>query len=133
VTAETSTRMSVMVVDDSADLRMLISRVIERRSDGWQVVAQAADGRQAIDAATAHDIDLVLLDIAMPVMDGMEALPHIREAAPDAVVVMISGFPFAVAGQGALDAGADGYLEKTDLVKKLVPQLEEIISDVRSS
>ncbi len=133
MSAEPTTGMSVMVVDDSADLRMLISRVIDRRSDGWHVVAQAADGRQAIDAAIAHDVDLVLLDIAMPVMDGMEALPQIREAAPDAVVVMLSGFPFAVAGQGAIDAGADGYLEKTDLVKQLIPRLQAIISDVRTS
>jgi YesN/AraC family two-component response regulator len=133
VDVETAPGMKVLIVDDSADLRMLLSRVIERRSAGWQVVAQAVDGRQAIDAATAHEVDLVLLDIAMPVMDGMEALPHIREAAPDAVVVMLSGFPFAVAGQGALDAGADGYLEKTDLVKGLVPRLEKIILGARAT
>ena len=129
---EAGPSMRVLIVDDSADLRMLLSRVIERRSTGWQVVAQAVDGREAIDAASAHDVDLVLLDIAMPVMDGMEALPRIREAAPNAVVVMLSGFPFAVAGQGALDAGAHGYLEKTDLVKGLVPELEKIIGTVRA-
>jgi YesN/AraC family two-component response regulator len=133
VDADSDAGMRVLIVDDSADLRMLLSRVIEKRSTGWQVVAQAVDGREAVDAATTQEIDLVLLDIAMPVMDGMEALPLIREAAPDAVVVMLSGFPFAVAGQGALDAGADGYLEKTDLVKGLVPRLEKIISSARTS
>ena len=131
--AESDAGMRVLIVDDSADLRMLLSRVIEKRSTGWQVVAQAVDGREAVDAATTQDVDLVLLDIAMPVMDGMEALPLIREAAPDAVVVMLSGFPFAVAGQGALDAGADGYLEKTDLVKGLVPRLEKIIGSARAT
>ena len=131
--AESDAGMRVLIVDDSADLRMLLSRVIEKRSTGWQVVAQAVDGREAVDAATTQDVDLVLLDIAMPVMDGMEALPLIREAAPDAVVVMLSGFPFAVAGQGALDAGADGYLEKTDLVKGLVPRLEKIIGSARDT
>jgi YesN/AraC family two-component response regulator len=133
VDVETGPAVKVLIVDDSADLRMLLSRVIERRSSGWQVVAQAVDGREAIEAATSHAVDLVLLDIAMPVMDGMEALPHIREAAPDAVVVMLSGFPFAVAGQGALDAGADGYLEKSDLVKGLVPRLEKIIAGTRAT
>jgi YesN/AraC family two-component response regulator len=133
VDAESDAGMRVLIVDDSADLRMLLSRVIEKRSTGWQVVAQAVDGREAVDAATTQDVDLVLLDIAMPVMDGMEALPLIREAAPDAVVVMLSGFPFAVAGQGALDAGADGYLEKTDLVKGLVPRLEKIIGSARAT
>ena len=131
--AESDAGMRVLIVDDSADLRMLLSRVIEKRSTGWQVVAQAVDGREAVDAATTQDVDLVLLDIAMPVMDGMEALPLIREAAPDAVVVMLSGFPFAVAGQGALDAGAEGYLEKTDLVKGLVPRLEKIIGSARAT
>jgi CheY-like chemotaxis protein len=123
--------LNVLVVDDSADLRDLISMVIERHPGGWHVVATAADGREAIDEARASRPDLVLLDIAMPVMDGMQALPHIREAAPAALVVMLSGYPFATAGQGALDAGASGYLEKSDLVKGLIPRLEHIIETSR--
>lgn len=119
--------LNVLVVDDSADLRDLISMVIERHPGGWHVIATAADGREAIDEARASRPDLVLLDIAMPVMDGMQALPHIRDAAPEALVVMLSGYPFATAGQGALDAGANGYLEKSDLVKGLIPRLEQII------
>ena len=119
--------LNVLVVDDSADLRDLISMVIERHPGGWRVVATAAEGRQAIDEARTSQPDLVLLDIAMPVMDGMQALPHIRDAAPDALVVMLSGYPFATAGQGALDAGAHGYLEKSDLVKGLIPRLQRII------
>ena len=106
--------------------------VIERHPRGWRVVATAAEGQQAIEEARSSQPDLVLLDIAMPVMDGMQALPRIREAAPDAVVVMLSGYPFSTAGQGALDAGAHGYLEKSDLVKGLIPRLERII-DARTS
>lgn len=120
--------LNVLVVDDSADLRDLITMVIERHPAGWHVVATAAEGRQAIDEARASQPDLVLLDIAMPVMDGMQALPHIREVAPRAVVVMLSGYPFETAGEGALNAGADGYLEKSDLVKTLVPRLEAIMT-----
>ena len=119
--------LNVLVVDDSADLRNLISLVIDRHPGGWQVVATAAEGQEAIEVARTSQPDLVLLDIAMPVMDGMQALPLIREAAPAAVVVMLSGYPFATAGQGALDAGADGYLEKSDLVKSLIPRLEHIL------
>lgn len=119
--------LSVLVVDDSDDLRELIGMVIERGPGGWKVVATAADGRQAIDAARATRPDLVLLDIAMPVMDGMQALPVIREAVPEAVVVMLSGYPFASAGPGALDAGAHGYLEKSNLVRTLVSSLERIL------
>ncbi|MET0997071.1 MAG: response regulator [Marmoricola sp.] len=121
-------QLNVMVVDDSADLRDLISMVIDR-SPGWRVVATAAEGRQAVDVARDSQPDLVLLDIAMPVMDGMQALPLIREAVPQAVVVMLSGYPFATAGQGAINAGAHGYLEKSDLVKSLVPRLVLILDE----
>lgn len=119
--------LSVLVVDDSDDLRELIGVVIDRHPGGWKVVATAADGRQGVDAARATQPDIVLLDIAMPIMDGMQALPLIREAVPNAVVVMLSGYPFASAGSGALDAGAHGYLEKSDLVKGLIPSLERIM------
>ncbi len=121
----------VLVVDDSADLRTLISMVIDRHPGGWQVVATAAEGQEAVAVARTSQPDLVLLDIAMPVMDGMQALPLIRAAAPDAVVVMLSGYPFATAGRGALDAGAHGYLEKSDLVKSLIPRLESIFESLR--
>ncbi len=121
--------VNVLVVDDSPELRELISFVIKRHPEGWQVVATAAEGRQAVDEARTNQPDLVLLDIAMPVMDGMQALPLIREAAPGAVVVMLSGYPFETAGQGALDAGAHGYLEKSDLVRGLIPRVERILQE----
>ncbi len=121
--------LNVMIVDDSEDLRELLSMVIARHPEGWNVVATAAEGRQAVAEARDNQPDLVLLDIAMPVMDGMQALPLIREAAPEAVVVMLSGYPFSTAGQGALNAGAHGYLEKSDLVRGLIPRLERIIAD----
>jgi CheY-like chemotaxis protein len=124
--------LNVLVVDDSPDLRELISMVIERHPDGWQVVATAAEGQQAVDQARDTQPDLVLLDIAMPVMDGMQALPLIRQACPEAVVVMLSGYPFETAGQGALDAGAHGYLEKSDLVRGLIPRLEHILGTASS-
>jgi YesN/AraC family two-component response regulator len=119
--------LNVLIVDDSEDLRDLLRLVIERHPRGWHVVATAAEGQQAIQVARTSQPDLVLLDIAMPVMDGMQALPHIREAAPNAVVVMLSGYPFSTAGQGALNAGAHGYLEKSDLVRSLIPRLERIL------
>lgn len=122
--------LSVLVVDDSDDLRELISMVIERHPRGWHVVATAAEGEQAVVEARSSQPDLVLLDIAMPVMDGLQALPLIRAAAPDARVVMLSGYPYETAGPGALDAGAHGYLEKSDLVHSLIPRLETILEQV---
>jgi len=122
--------LNVMVVDDSDDLRDLICMLIRRHPAGWTVVATATQGEEAVALASQVKPDLVLLDIAMPVMDGMQALPLIRQACSKAVVVMLSGYPFATAGQGALDAGAHGYLEKADLVKTLIPRLERILEAV---
>ena len=116
------------MVDDSADLRNLISMLIDTQSDGWKVVAQAEDGLSAIEATTRTSPDLVLLDVAMPVLDGLQALPRIKDVAPNAVVVMLSAYPFAIGGQSALDAGAHAYLEKENLVTTLVPRLEGIMA-----
>lgn len=127
-----SDAVNVLVVDDSEDLRELISMVIERDPGDWHVVATASEGNEAIEEARSSQPDLVLLDIAMPVMDGMQALPLIKQAAPHAVVVMLSGYPFSTAGQGALNAGAHGYLEKSDLVRGLIPRLERIIASTRT-
>lgn len=125
--------LSVLVVDDSDDLRDLLCMLIRRHPAGWTVVATATQGQEAVSRAADLQPDLVLLDIAMPVMDGMQALPLIRRACPGAAVVMLSGYPFATAGQGALDAGAHGYLEKADLVKTLIPRIEAILETIVAS
>jgi DNA-binding NarL/FixJ family response regulator len=63
----------------------------------------------------------------MPVMDGLEALPHLRRAVPGAAVVVLSGFPSDAAQRAALAAGAHGYLEKDALVDSLIPRLQAIL------
>lgn len=124
--------LTVMVVDDSEDLRDLLCMLIRRHPGGWRVVATATQGEEAVARATEIQPDLVLLDIAMPVMDGLQALPLIRQSCPGTVVVMLSGYPFATAGQGALDAGAHGYLEKADLVRTMIPRIEGILDASRA-
>lgn len=121
--------IDVLVVDDSPDLRELIEMVLDSSGLGWRVVATAAEGRSAIQEAQVHQPDLVLLDNAMPIMDGMAALPMIREVAPEATVVMLSAFPSSTAEQSALEAGAHGYIEKSGLVPELVKSLVAIMRD----
>lgn len=122
--------VTVLVVDDSEELRELLTLIIDRRH-GWQVVGTAAQGVEALAVAEATRPDVVLLDVAMPVMDGLQALPLLRDALPEAVVVMLSGYPVATAGPSVLEAGAHGYLEKVDLVETLVPQLQRIVDEAR--
>ena len=107
-----ATPISVVVVDDSEDLLFLVRGALER-SGQFRVVAEAADGEQGVAAVRASQPDLVLLDILMPVMDGLQALPLIRQSCPTAIVVMpsalgdASGMP-----QRAMSMGANGYIHK---------------------
>lgn len=117
--------MKVMVVDDSSDIRDLVSMVVVRA--GWEVVGTAANGVECLERVNEADPDLVLLDISMPVMDGLVALPMLRERRPATTVVMLSAFPASAMEQRAMDAGAHGYVEKTNVVRDLAPAVQQII------
>ena len=124
--------MRVLLVDDAADVRRLIAALIDVHDQGWSVVGEAANGREAIENAPPTDPDLVLLDLSMPVMDGLEALPHLRRAVPGAAVVVLSSFPSDAAQRAALAAGAHGYLEKDALVDSLIPRLQAILDELHT-
>ena len=86
--------LRVVVVDDEADVRGLV-RFLLQQTDGFEVVGEAANGREAIDLAAAERPDVVLLDLRMPVMDGAEAIPRIREQSPDTRIVVFTADPAA--------------------------------------
>ena len=104
----------VLIVDDVADLRMLLRMTLSGNEE-FEVVAEASDGLEAIAQAERHQPDLVVLDLSMPVLDGLEALPRILEVAPDARVVVLSGFDESRMREPALAAGAVAYLQKGDI------------------
>ena len=103
----------VMLCDDSPTARTVLRRLLEAEP-GIRVVHQAADGRAALDALAAARPDVVLLDLEMPVMDGMTALPLILKAAPQAAVIVASALTQrgAKAAIAALAAGAADYVPK---------------------
>jgi PAS domain S-box-containing protein len=102
----------VLVADDAADLRFLLRHRLSRTAE-LEVIAEAADGQTAVDLALEHRPDVVLLDLSMPVLDGLEAAARIRAALPDVYIIVLSGYPEEVMGQRAIVAGADRYCEKT--------------------
>lgn len=122
----------VLVVDDAPAVRRLVGAIIGLADHGWRVVADAGDGREGVERARRVQPDVVLLDISMPVLDGLEALPLMREVAPKAVIVVLSGLPASAACDSALRGGAAGYIEKDDLVTSLMPRLQGICARVQT-
>jgi DNA-binding NarL/FixJ family response regulator len=114
-------RVRAVVIDDTSDIRELLTIVLTR--SGMDVVGEAGDGKAGVDVVRLERPDVVLLDLAMPVMDGIEALPLIRELVPDAQIIVLSAFGGAVSEQ-VLDSGADGYLLKGTPLKEIVAYLE---------
>lgn len=100
----------VLVVDDDPDLLDLVTDILKSFSRSLEII-RATDGRSAIEAVKREALDLVLLDIRMPVMDGIEALKEIKAIAPRLPVLMITGSDSGSASE-ALRLGAFGYLPK---------------------
>lgn len=120
-------RWRVLLVDDSEDLRMLLRLKLESW-ERYEVVAEAGDGEVAVRLAAEHQPDLVMLDLAMPTMDGLQALPLIREAAGEARVIVLSGFDQGLMADKARAAGADGFLEKGVPMEDLAQTIDGVLS-----
>ena len=114
-----------VIIDDASDIRDLMTIVLTR--SGMRVVGTAPDGSAGVELVRAERPDLVLLDLAMPVMDGVEALPLIRELVPDARIVVLSAFAGPMREQ-MLAGGADDYLEKGTPLKEIVAHLESTLA-----
>lgn len=115
----------VLIADDVADLRMLLRMALEQ-TGRFDVVAEAADGAEAIAEAETHCPDVVVLDLSMPVLDGLEALPQILQVAPGVRVIVLSGFSAARMRDQVIAAGAIAYIEKGDIFAA-VASIEELI------
>jgi PAS domain S-box-containing protein len=118
-------RRRVLVVDDSEDVRTLLCLKLATLPT-FEVVGEAVDGAQAVEVATEQQPDLILLDLAMPRMDGLEALPLLREAVDDVRVVVLSGFDKDAMAEKALAAGADSYVEKGTAMSDLAEVLGSV-------
>lgn len=103
---------NVMIVDDAAMMRLYIASFIRSLPD-FKVVAQAANGQEALDKLSSTDVDLILLDIEMPVMDGLEFLRHAKLKTRAKICMLssvaVSGSPHAAK---ARELGADGVVAK---------------------
>ena len=116
--------LRVLIVDDHPLTRGALSALLEQH--GFNVVGEAADGAEAIERARTLLPDVVLLDLSMPGMSGVEALPRLRQAAPDSEVVVLTASGTDDNLLAAIRAGAAGYLMKTEPPERIVGFLEGV-------
>ena len=114
----------IIVADDHPLTRDALASLLGR--NGFDVVGEAADGAEAIELASSTQPDLVLLDLAMPGMDGLTALPLLRAAAPDCEVVVLTASGTEDNLLAAIRAGAAGYLLKSEPPDRIVSFLRGV-------
>lgn len=115
----------VVIADDSADIRLLLQLAIQGDPE-LELVGEASDGAEAVSLAQALQPDLLLLDLSMPVMDGLEAIPLIRDVAPETAIIIVSGFLTDETKKRVLDAGAVGFVEKGGDFRELVAYVNKV-------
>lgn len=103
-----------LIADDNAAYCAVLCQMIESRPD-WSVVAEANDGAQAVRLAAQFAPDVVLIDVNMPVMNGIVAIQRIKHVVPWARAIAFSGYDDEEFHEASLRAGADCYLRKEDL------------------
>lgn len=117
----------ILLADDHTITRRGLSRLIETESD-FNICGEAEDGREAIDLFDQEKPDLVLMDIAMPALNGVEACRRIVEKAPDAKVIILSMHSDKEYVVRALEAGANGYLLKDCETEELIRAIKTVHS-----
>ncbi len=119
----------VLIADDTSDIRLLLGLALGLAGD-FEVVGEAPDGEVAVRLAADLQPDVVLLDLAMPVMDGLEALPLIRAQCTRALVVVLSGFGPTTMAEEAMARGAHHYVQKGVNPTELAELLRRMVREV---
>ena len=114
--------MKLLIVDDDALIRKSLQLVLDRAAD-ITVVGTVENGAEAVQVCNTNLPEVILMDIRMPVMDGIAATRHIKKVYPQVRIMMLTTFDDKPNIQQALAAGADGYLLKTDEVSDIAGKL----------
>src|SRR5258705_4493055 len=117
----------ILIVDDHEIFRRGLRSLLESRGD-WEVCGEASDGQEAVDQAKQLQPDVIVLDITMPRLNGLDATGLIRKEVPRAKVVILSQHQPALMKQVALTAGAGAYVTKSEVSRELMAAIDSLLS-----
>ena len=115
----------VLIVDDEPLFREMVETLLDVE-EGVEVIGKAQHGEQGVKLAQELDPDVIVMDVSMPVMDGLEATREIREQDPGALVLILSGGTSVTDVDRARVAGAAGYLSKERIAAELVAEIRSL-------
>jgi DNA-binding NarL/FixJ family response regulator len=118
---------TILICDDDAAMRGLLRLVVDL-APGMRTVGEAPDGEVAISEASRLQPDVILLDLAMPVLSGLDALPQLRQSAVAAKIIVLAGFSTETVADQVLALGADRYLEKGAGLETIVATIEYVVA-----
>jgi len=119
-------KASILIADDHELVRRGLCAVV-MEVDGWTVVAEAGNGRAAVELALQHQPDVAVLDLAMPEQNGLEATRHIVAQAPGTRVLILTAHESDQVVREVFEAGAQGYLLKSDAGHELVAAIQALL------
>jgi DNA-binding NarL/FixJ family response regulator len=121
------TPVRILIADDHEIFRRGLRSLLESHPE-WEVCGEAMDGQEAVERTRVLDPDVVVLDITMPRLNGLEAAQIIRSEAPRAKMVILSQYEPSLMKQAALSAGAEAYITKSEVSRELLMAIETMIS-----
>ena len=116
----------ILLVDDSDAFRMYVSRMFEQYPQ-FGIVAEAKDGLQAVTVAEQLHPDLIVLDIGLPMMNGIDAARHILNRSPGIKILFLTAYDSTEIAREALRVGAQGYVVKAYVVPELIAAVEAVL------
>ena len=119
--------MKILLVDDDKLITESLEIILTKDED-FSIVGHCENGQEAVNFVKQNDCDLILMDIRMPVMDGIEACVHIKQEKPSIKIIMLTTFRDFRHIHQALHAGANGYLLKSDDVDKQIETIKHVFN-----
>lgn len=116
----------IVLADDHAIVRRGVRAVLEALGKDMQIVAEIANGKDLVEYAAAHPADVYVVDISMPLLNGIEAVERIIKRDPDAKIVMLSMYDDRLSVEKSLKAGAKGFIVKVSAADEIINAIEEV-------